>query len=237
MVKLTEAMGTKYLYETWRTPLTRFLREHAGETIDLAGARLTSGCISLIEGAIATQTHTFVDTEDSRRDGLMKYNAKQAELAKDATNKKAYLPVPRTAEEVKELLAKPYDTNIYYFLAEYNTEYNMLWAILLQASRPEVPLYTVTYARELFKTIQKYYHPVHYAGRDVFYLEGSAMCVEPKASVEFCTSHVCIPAEFGQANLFNDKNWEMPLRTMLTVFYSYLRRTGYHIKDFLQSGV
>ncbi len=237
MVKLVDVMDTKYLYETWRAPLTRYLREHPGETIDLAGARLTSGCISLVEGAVAAQTHTFVDTEDPHRDELLKYNAEQAVLAKKAMSSKAYLPVPRSTNEVKELLAKQYDTNIYYFLAEYNTEYNMLWAILLQAARPEVPLYTTTYARELFRTIQKYYHPINYAGRAVLYLEGAAICEEPCASVEFCTSHICIPAEFGRENLFDNEHWKQPLRTMLSVFYSYLNRTGYHIKDFLQSGV
>lgn len=237
MAKLIDEMGTRYLYESWRAPVTKYLREHPGETIDLAGAKLTTAIATLVENATAQGTHTFIDTENPDRDALLKYNAEQAAISKVVDSNKRLLPIPRTDEEVQAELKREYDPNAYYYLGTYNTEYNMLWAILLQAARPDVNLYTKAYVRELFKTIQKYYNPVHYAGKDVMYLEGAAICVQKKASTAFCTSHICIPAEFGHENLFNIPDWDSPLRTMMKVFLSYIHRTGYHIKDFLQQGV
>lgn len=237
MVKLVDEMGTKYLYESWRTPVTKFLRENPGITIDLADARLTTAIATLVEGAIASRTHTFVDTASPTRNALLKYNAEQAEIAAHVGEHKRLLPIPRTADEVKSELNREYDPTAYYYLGTYNEEYNMLWAILLQAARPDVNLYTKAYARELFKTIQKYYNPVGYAGKTVLYLEGTAICEEPDASMEFCNSHICIPSEFGKENLFQNPDWVASLRLMLKVFYSYINRTGYHIKDFLQQGV
>lgn len=237
MARLIDAMGTKYLYESWRTPVTKYLREHPGETIDLADARLTTAIATLVEGAIASRTHTFVDTANPTRNALLAYNAEQSEIAAHVDEHKRLLPIPRTDEEVKAELSREYDSTAYYYLGTYNEEYNMLWAILLQAARPDVNLYTKAYARELFRTIQKYYSPVRYAGRTVLYLEGAAICEEPDASMEFCNSHICIPAEFGRENLFSNPYWQESLRLMLKVFYSYIHRTGYHIKDFLQQGV
>ena len=237
MVKLIDVMGTRYLYESWRTPVTKYLREHPGETIDLADARLTSAIATLVSGAIASQTHTFVDTANPERNALLAYNAEQAKLAVEVKKNLRPLPIPRNDKEVQEELARQFDADAYYELKTYNEGYNMLWAILLQAARPDVKLYTTPYARELFKTIQKYYNPVHYAGKTVLYLDGAAICEQRDASTAFCTSHICIPAEFGRENLFQRADWEEPLKLILKVFYSYIHRTGYHIKDFLQQGV
>lgn len=236
MVKLVDLFNTQYLYASWSTPFVGYLREHPGETIDLAGAKITAGFMQDISAAIATCTHTFIDTADPTRDALLKYNAEQARLDKEITAHSWPLPIPRSEEEIKNDLNKDYG-DWYYTLSSSRNEYRLLWAIVLQAARPDVRMDTRAFLREMFMMIQKYYNPVRYVGKTVYYLEGAALLTKENADIEFCTSHVCVPAEFGSRNLFSDPDWQEPIQNMLKQMLSYISKSGYHIKDYLQKGV
>lgn len=236
MVKLVEALGTKYIYETWRTTLTRFLEEHKGEVIDLADARLTSMAASVINAAISSGQNEFCDTANPERDAQIKFNAQAFKEAAEVESRTVNLPIPRSDVDVDTYMSKAYDPTICYKLSGYNNEYDRLWAIILQAARPDVRLYTVNSMWYLMQTIRKYYHPSLYAGSPVRYLDGQALSINENPDVAFCVSNVCIPKEFGEENLFMLPKWEVPIKNMLRAFRSYLHHTGYHIKDFLQQG-
>lgn len=236
MVKLVDAMGTKYIYATFMTKLTAFLRENAGATIDLADARLTTGCMSAIYAATRTCQNTFVDTMNAERDRILKHNCEVAVLNQQVDNESNLrtLPIPRTKEDIGKYLAEDYSA--YYWRLARADKINLLWGILLQARRPDVRLYTLGYLDKIFTTLHEYYSQQYYVGSPVWWINGTGLDLMENPDIQFCTSKICCPAEFGQENLFENPKWKRPLALMADAYIQLINPRGYKIKEFLQGG-
>lgn len=236
MVKLVSAFNTQYFHAVYGPRIDKFFDEHPGETIDLAGAKLTADCARVVNSAIGSMKVTFVDTEDPERERILKHDQDLvAEKAKFP--KTTQLPVPRNKEHMLELLRTNYSGKLLSFVGSKLSDY--LWLIIFIARHPEYNVEMPTLlCKTLFKRINQYYDRRRYAGKPVYYIRdgdiGVDVCDNP--TLQFCNRHVCVPTEFGSMNLFALEDWKEPLKSICGDFSNSLGHYGRTIRDVLKGG-
>lgn len=236
MVKLVAAFNTKYFHAVFASRIAKFIDEHPGETIDLAGAKLTAHCARVVNSAMADRRVIFVDSEDPERQHILDHD--QSLISKKASfPTTTTLPVPRSKEHMQQILAIDYTGKL---LAVQNTAVNTcMWLIIFIARHPEYDYEMPTLqSKTLFKLINQYYNKRSYVGRPVYYIRDNdaGVDVNENPDLGFCNSHVCVPTEFGTKNLFALPEWKQPLTAMLGDFSNTLGHYGRTISDVLKGG-
>lgn len=236
MAKLTDILGTKYIYLTFNGALTKYILDNPTAEIDLAGARITKDCMQTITSmGINAGRCYFVDTEDAERNRILEYNQQQYVINKqfrDGTIRVQPLPIPDCAEDVDKYLAKDYG-DIHWNLGKEGRAAD-LWACLLQARRPDVKFYTIGQLERIFNTICEFYRPRKLVGQAVNYVNGMGQLIHLDAATQDdVESFNCVSDKFGQANLFKEPDWQEPLKRMVRAFELTIVPRTHHIEEYL----
>lgn len=234
MVKLVDIFNTKYFHAVFGPRIAKYIVEHPDATIDLAGAKLTADCASVVNTAIARGTAKFIDTEDSERNHILIHDQELVAL-RNTLPAPTPLPIPRSMEHAADLLKSDYTDKYLRFSATKPGDF--LWLIIFIAKRPDVSIEMPTNtSRTLFRIINTYYDRRSYVGKPVYYVRNNDIGVDvnDKPSLDFCNSHFCVPAVFGQKNLFKEPDWKEPLTAICGDFSSSMGHYGRTIKDVLK---
>lgn len=230
-MKLVDALGTHYFHSDWAATLSAFFREHNGEEIDFADARITYDCMREVRSATDRPGCNFCDSMDAERDALLKERIQvAAQLAELKENPPQRLPIPTELEDVKTYMKKEYP-KVYTISA--SDKRSLYWAVLLMAKRPDVRMDTRGWIDALFELINKYYPSYRYAGKKVYWLDGYVLRTEDAPSSDFCAKHHCIPYSFGNEDCTKLEEWKVPLQKMSRDFQNIIIPRTYHITDYL----
>lgn len=235
MVKVVDALGTKYLHHYYAPLLSTLLREHLDKDgVDFTDARICFSCMAVIRNCFEEFPNAIIRDDDTEREELFKrYLSAKRQLIGFKSHE---FPVPTSMEQIKENLRNPEFNNKYY-TCNRNNRCQLLWAFIFMSVRPEVKFDTRGWLDAFFRMINEYYPSYKYAGKAIYYISDlGELLVEENPSREFCAKHLCCPYEVGNQNLRQMPEWDTPLKRITADFKKLAMPTSYRIKDYLPIG-
>lgn len=231
MIKLVDAVNTKYLTTNWCSAVIDCL--NTGEPIDVAGAHICRDVMGKLLTA-AYQGQTIIDSEDAERSALFEENKRRGELARTSPNL-TLLPLPHTAEEVVQSIQE-LDATKEYEVRNSQDKAEVAYAILVQMARPEIKLHLQSAVSEVFRAISAALFPNPHRWDEFYLLTGNTFVTTTVGEAdytEFVSGNIVVPTEFGRKCLVHCPEWQSCLSRTLSTFQQELHPVGRHIRDYL----
>ena len=246
MVKLVDELGTLYFHVVWLQRVKEVLDAHKEDGVDIANARLVKKVNHAVFDAVR-MGYNIVDTQDPERNRFLQLNVERGKMAAESNNWPAlYIPprvtrmagggISRDVPIEERIAALPPNSC---FQVKDATLAGVYYTVLVAAARPDITLRLGAYTKDVFMFIRDILKPQYYPVGPVHVLQGSNFYTEtpdPETFRAFLMDHICIPAEFGEVNLFQgepEARWSAVLNIAYQRLYQYLHPRVYHIKDFL----
>lgn len=233
MMKLTEALGTKFFHKAY-APLVKNILDQVDE-IDTAGARIAFDVMQVIQQCCWEGSVIVRDTENPKLDTYYSEQRRRGELHRKCEEIHEDMYPPRNVESIISYI-KELDPDTLYFVIDVSSPLWYSYVFLVQAFRPEIKIEIGSGLKTMFTAIYSELFPTKKRWDEFYVLVGTTFEIRrptPEEYDDFVRSNIVVPTAFGRDEIAKCEEWNECFSRMANILRKELQPQYHKISDYL----